>query len=386
MEASDRFEVARILRQQGYTIISCEEKASQKGDIKKLFSFFSRSVSSTDKVIFSRNLGVMVGAGLSLTRALGVLSKQTQNKRFKKIINELEDFVNKGKMLSEAMKNYPKVFSPLFVAMVRVGEEGGRLSESLKLVADQMEKDNNLIRKIKGAMVYPSVIIVAMILIGILMLVYVVPTLVSTFKELNIELPATTRAIIFFSDFFVNHFIFFITGIIFLFSLSIWIIQTKRGKRIVADILLKIPLFSGITKKVNAARTCRTLSSLISSGVNIIDSLSITQDVLQNYRYKNVLERAKEEVQRGTLMSEIFKSNSNLYPILVGEMMAVGEETGKLSDMLLQLANFYEEEVENATKDLTTVIEPILMVIIGGVVGFFAISMIQPMYSMMGGI
>ncbi len=384
VEAKDRFEVANILRQGGYTVISCEEKKESKR--KNILFFLPQSVSVTDKMIFSRNLGVMISAGLAITRSLDVLQKQTGNKRFKKIILSLMDSVNKGRPLSEAMKDYPKIFSSLFIAMVKVGEESGKLSEALKLTADQLEKDHNLTKKIKGAMIYPSIIVVTMILIGILMFIYVVPTLVSTFKDLSIDLPLSTKVIIFISDFFTGHIILVLSSITFLVFLFIWAVGTNRGKKLIANFLLKMPLISPITKKVNSARTCRTLASLVSSGVNIIESLSITKDVLQNYHYKNVLGEAAVSVQKGTPMSEIFKNADKFYPVLVGEMMAVGEETGKLSEMLMRLAGFYEEEVEEATKDLTTVIEPLLMIVIGAVVGFFAVSMIQPMYSMMSGI
>jgi len=383
MEAKDRFEVARSLRQKGFSIVTCEPKRESKKF--KLFSFFSLPISVSDKMIFSRNFGVMNSAGLSVSRALEILGKQTEKENFRKVILGLKDSVTKGKPLSEAMKEYPKVFSPFFVAMVRVGEESGRLSDSMKLIADQLERDNNLIKKVRGAMVYPIIIITVMILIGILMLIYVVPTLVSTFKELGVDLPTSTKIVIFLSDFFTGHFILFVLILLSLIMIFVLMSYSQRGKRFFSTIVLKIPIISGITKKINSARTSRTLASLISGGVNIIEALSITEDVLQNHHYKNVLERAKEEVQKGSPMSEIFKEADKFYPLLVGEMMAVGEETGKMSDMLMRLASFYEEEVENATKDLTTIIEPFLMVIIGLVVGFFAVSMIQPMYSMTGG-
>lgn len=383
-EAKDRFELARLLRQEDYTLVSFKEKKEKK---RSSFNFAGlMGVSISDKMIFSRNLGVMISAGLSLTRALDILSRQTKNKKFKKIILALMENVQKGIPLSEAMKIYPNVFSSLFIAMIKVGEESGKLSESLKLVAEQLERDHVLTRKIKGAFIYPVIIIIVMIVIGILMLLYVVPTLVSTFKELNVELPTSTKIIIFISDFLVNHPVS-VTGIFLaLIFIFFWLGRTERGKRLFSAVFLHLPLFSTIVKKINSARTSRTLASLIGSGVNIIEALSITKDVLQNHRYKQILENAKADVQKGSLISESFKKASNIYPLLVGEMMAVGEETGKLSEMLNRLAVFYEDEVAEATKDLTTIIEPLLMVIIGAIVGFFAISMIKPMYSMMSGL
>lgn len=384
MEAKDRFELALILRQRGYTLVSFKEKKEKEKFLSFLFSFGGVKIS--EKMMFSRNLGVMISSGLSITRSLEILSRQTKNKNFKKILLSLMDRVQKGISLSEAMKNYPRVFNSLFIAMAKVGEESGKLSESLKIVSEHLEQERALTKKIKGALIYPVIIIVAMILIGILMLIYVVPTLISTFKELNIQLPLSTQIIISTSNFLVAHTILVLAVIIFLVLAAFWFLRTERGRRIGGNISLRLPLLSSLLKKINTGRTSRTLASLISSGVNILDALSITKDVLQNYRYKQILENAQNEVQKGVPLSESFKKANDLYPVLLGEMLAVGEETGKISEMLNRIAVFYEEEVAETTKDLTTVIEPLLMVVVGVIVGFFAISMIKPMYSMLEGI
>jgi len=383
-EAKDRFELALILRQKGYILVSFKEKKEKEKFLSFLFSFGGVKVS--EKMMFSRNLGVMISSGLPITRSLEILSRQTKNKKFKKILLSLMDRVQKGISLSEAMKSYPRVFNSLFIAMAKVGEESGKLSESLKIVSEHLEQERALTKKIKGALIYPVIIIVTMILIGILMLIYVVPTLTSTFKELNIQLPMSTQIIISTSNFLVAHTILVLAIIIFLVLIVFWFLRTEKGKRLGGNISLRLPLFSSLLKKLYAGRTSRTLASLISSGVNILDALSITKDVLQNYRYKQILENARNEVQKGIPLSESFKKASNLYPLLLGEMLAVGEETGKISEMLNRIAVFYEEEVAETTKDLTTVIEPLLMVIVGVVVGFFAISMIKPMYSMLEGV
>lgn len=384
MEANDRFDLAKLLKRQNYILISCKEEAEKKSFIR-LPDIFSR-VSISDKIFFSRNLSVMVSAGVSIAKGLEILSRQTKNKGFKKTLGNLEDFIKKGGSLSEGMKQFASVFSPLFIAMVRVGEETGKLSESLILVSEQMERDNAIRKKVKGAMMYPSIVVIAMILIGILMLIYVVPTLVSTFEELGVELPLSTRIIIALSKFFTEHTILFVISAFIIIATGIFIVRSRNGKKITNKIFIRLPLFSGIIKKVNSARTSRTLASLISAGVDILEALSITKDVVQNDEYKEVLEKARSDIQKGVPMSESFKKSFNLYPILVGEMMAVGEETGKLTDMLMRLAAFYEDEVAETTKNMSTIIEPILMVVIGAVVGFFAVSMIKPMYSMVSGL
>ncbi len=383
-EAQNRFDLAKILRQRKYTLVSFKKK-KQRGILSISIPGFG-GVSMAEKIIFSQNLSVMISAGVPLVKGLEILGKQTQNLKFKDVIKNLSGNIRKGKSLSESMEQYPKIFSSLFIAMIRVGEESGNLSESLKIVGEQIERDNTLRKKIKGAMIYPLIIVIAMIIIAILMLIYVVPTLISTFQELGVDLPASTKAIIFISGFLTSHTLSFILSLFFVIVAGSFALQSETGKRAVSTIILKLPIFSPLVKKINSARTSRTLASLISSGVDILDALDITKDVLQNHHYKAVLEQAKKDIQKGLPLSESFKKANKLYPVLVGEMMSVGEETGQLSSMLTRLADFYEEDVSNTTNNMSTIIEPVLMVIIGAAVGFFAISMIKPMYSMMNGI
>ncbi|MBI2039315.1 MAG: type II secretion system F family protein [Candidatus Niyogibacteria bacterium] len=383
-EAADRFALAAALRKKGYFLISSREArtAASRGP---LLSFLGH-VSLAEKMMFARNLSVMSGAGVSIVKSLDVLARETQSGRFSKALADLSVAVTKGKSLSQAMEENPALFSKLFRAMVRAGEASGRLEESLKLVAMQMERDYDLIRKVRGAFMYPAIILAAMVAIGILMLIFVVPTLLQTFEELDVEIPATTQFIVSVSSFFLNHSILASVLSLAVIGAGVGAVLSARGRQIVGIVLLRLPVISGIVKKVNAARTARTLSSLIGSGVEIMEALSVTTDVVQNPRFKRVLEESRSEIQKGNPISAVFIKHSHLYPVVVGEMIAVGEETGKLSEMLERLAVFFEEEVAEETKSLATVIEPFLMIIIGAIVGFFAISMIQPIYSVVGGI
>ncbi len=380
-EARDKFELTRVLRQEGYVVIRAEEERRRFS--LKLPAVFNR-ISVSDKMLMSRNLGVMVGAGLALARALDVLAKETANRRFQGVLLDVAASIRKGENFSQALGKHPDVFSNLFRAMVASGEKTGKLEESLKLISHQLKRDYDLKRKIRGALMYPAIVVSAMIGVGILMMVYVVPTLVSTFKELNVALPLSTQLIIAVSNFLQNYY-WAVPFIILALVAAVWLLlKSRRGTKFFDAIVLKIPVISGLVKKTNAARTARTLGSLIGSGVEILESLKITEDVLQNHYYKEVLESARQDIAKGDPISKIFIANPHLYPSLVGEMMSVGEETGKLSDMLFRLAVFYENEVASSTKDLSTVIEPVLMIVIGAVVGFFAISMIQPLYSVVG--
>ena len=384
MEASSKTDLAGKLREQGYIPTLVEEKNKKS----RAASFFSRFgiVSAADKIMFAKNLGVMLSAGLPLTRALEILSRQTNNRFFSRTIIYLMHDVQKGDFLSSAMKKFPKTFPNIFIAMVKTGEESGQLSESLGLAGLQLEKDYTLMKKVQGAMAYPAIILIAMVLIGVFMFIYVVPTLVATFKDLNVDLPLSTKIIIFISDLAVKH-----TYLLIIFFLAVvfsagWFLRTEKGKIFLGNVFLKTPMISPIVKKINSARTSRTLATLISSGVNVVEALTVTRDVLQNNKYKEVLTRAIGDVQKGVPISNSFKEATKIYPVLLGEMMAVGEETGKTAEMLEKIAIFYEEEVAEATKNMATVIEPILMIFIGAAVGFFALSMIKPMYSMMNGI
>jgi type IV pilus assembly protein PilC len=330
----------------------------------------------------ARNLGQMIDAGLPITRGLSIMERQAKKGKLKEILKSLNESISKGDTLSDAMKNYPKIFSALFVSMVRAGEESGNLAMALRTVADQMEKTFQLNRKIRGAMMYPIVIICLMVVIAFLMMIFMVPTLTSTFSGLGVSLPFATRVIIWLSDFLQSYFIFVIIGAIIIFGLFAAGLRTPRGQKWLDWSLLHLPIFAELTKQINTARTARTLSSLLSSGVDIVMAIDVTHDVLQNFYYREVMDEIKKTVQKGAQISTIFTDNEKLYPLFMGEMVAVGEETGKIGEMLLSVAVFYEDEVDQQTKDMSSVIEPIIMIVIGVAVGFFAYAVLVPMYSL----
>jgi len=387
-EATDRFAVAKEIREAGGIPLSINED-NGRGDfsLKNItkITVFSK-VSLSEKIIFTNNLSGMLSAGLALTRALSVLEKQSTNPSMLNVLKNLIDEVNKGGTLSSGMKKFPKVFSSVFVSMVHSGEESGGLPRVLSEIGTTLKKSYELNKKIKGAMIYPSIIIGTIIVIGILMMIYVVPTLTETFKDLGSDLPASTRFIIWLSDTLSQNILSFILVVLVIIGGFVLLAKLKTTKRYLDFIVLRLPVIGNLIKETNSARTTRTLSSLLSSGVDMSRALTITEDILQNSYYKKVVHDSILAIEKGITLSTIFKENINLYPVMVGEMIEVGEETGKLSQMLLDVAIFYESEVDNKTKNLSTIIEPVLMVFIGGAVGFFAISMISPMYSVMDNI
>lgn len=381
-EARDKFALAHELRKEGLTILSAiAEKRGFSDSLKVLNDSFS-SVPLKQKITFANNLSSMLIAGLSLSRALKILERQTSNKKLKKVTTTIIRDIDAGGSLSEALAKESTIFPPVFSAMVRAGEQSGNLPNSLKMVAEQMNKTYTLQRKVKGALMYPGVIIVIMMIISVLMLIFVVPTLTKTFASLHVALPWQTQLIVSASSFLVNHYFIAALAVLIIIGLSAWFLRTAFGKQARTYVALHMPVVGTIVRESNSAQMARTLSSLISSGVEMVQALETTKGVMQNDSYKQVLTEATLAVQKGQPLSGVFQAHENLYPILVGEMIEVGEETGNLAGMLLQTAIFYEEEVDAATKDMSTIIEPLLMLLIGGAVGFFAISIIQPIYSL----
>ncbi|MEI7688808.1 MAG: type II secretion system F family protein [Candidatus Nomurabacteria bacterium] len=384
-ESLDKFSLAREIRERGGTPLSIKELGVKETGFSMDIKIFNR-VSLSEKIMFTNNLSGMLSAGLSLTRALSVLEKQTTNKYFKSILKSLIDGIDKGDTLSTGMKKFPKVFSGVFISMVHSGEESGGLPNTLKEIGVTLKKTYDLNKKIKGAMIYPSVIIIAIFAIGVLMMIYVVPTLTKTFVDIGVPLPASTQFIIFISDTLSQHFPIFVLFIGALIAIGILISKFSITRRYFDLIILKLPILGTLIKEMNTARTARTLSSLLSSGVDLSKALSITEEVLQNVHYKELIHNSINSIEKGIVLSISFKEHTDLYPIMVGEMIEVGEETGKLSQMLIDIAAFYENEIDNKTKNLSTIIEPVLMIFIGVAVGFFAIAMIKPMYSVMDNI
>lgn len=391
LEAKDQHEVARLLHDQGYVLISAvaREGGGSKDEGATRFTFGALigkffGVRLVEKMMFARHLSVMIGSGLSLDRAIEVLSRQASSRKLRAILVELGSDVRKGVSFGDALAKHPTEFNELFVSMVRVGEESGTLEEVLKVLSRQMQKDNELLSRVRGAMIYPAIILTVMVGIGILMMILVVPKLAEVFADLEIELPFTTRTIIFLGNFLAHNTVAVLISIPVLVFFIRMALASAQGKKFLDTVAINSPLISGITKKVNTARFARTLSSLIRSGVPIVRTLEILSGTLTNHYYKDSIISAIERVKKGDSLFAALGDYPRLYPPIVIQMIAVGEETGALAEIMQRLAHFYEAEVANITRNLSSVIEPILMVVIGAAVGFFAVSMIQPMYSMLG--
>lgn len=383
VESPSRFEVYSQVRNEGGFVVAIEE---QRGLSLEMLARFNISIGTGIKrmeiIRVAKNLSAMLSAGLSISRALSVIERQSSNTHLKVLATNLSESVKKGSSFHEALAMHPDVFPEIFVAMARAGEESGSLADSLTVVALQMERSEELVRKIKGAMIYPIIVITAVIIVGILMLIFVVPTLTNTFTELGVEVPLATRVIVALSDFMVAHMLLVIFSLCAAIIGSVLFVRSRIGNRLVLAIALHLPVIGELVRETYTARASRTLSSLLAAGVPVLDALSITKAVVHAETFSQVVGEAEAHVKKGELLSTAFSEHANLYPVLMSDMLAVGEETGKVAEMLKQIAEFYEEDVAQKTKDLSTIIEPVLMIIIGIFVGIFAVSMIAPIYQL----
>lgn len=382
IDAPSRFAVYDQVQNEGGTVVQISESSGGFTLPKWLFISIGSGVKHSEISRLAKNLAAMLGAGLSLARALSVIERQSSNKRLKAIVTGLSDAIRKGSSFHEALAAYPRVFSGLFIAMTKAGEESGALAESLSMVGLQMERADELTRKIRGAMIYPAIVVTAIIVVGILMLMYVVPTLTSTFTQLGVQVPLATRLIVSLSDFLVGNMALVLTAIIVFVFGGIAFVRSRTGQNIVLRIALYLPVVKELVRETYAARASRTLSSLLASSVPVLEALAITREVVGAPLFANVITEAEAHVQKGESLSVAFSGHTKLYPLLMSDMLAVGEETGKVTDMLKQIAEYYEADVAEKTKDLSTIIEPVLMLLIGVGVGVFAVAMIAPIYSL----
>ncbi len=361
-----------------------EEKAKKiniMSSINGVLEKFSR-IPISEKLFFVQNLGIMLKAGISLSVALKTLARQTNNKRFAKIIAEISKNVEKGVSFTESLKPHEKIFGQLFINMVESGEISGKLEEVLKRLHIQFKKNHELVAKVKGALTYPAVILLVMIGMGIFMMISVVPSIAAMFKDLNAELPFATKMLIKLSESLVAHGALYLIGAVVLILIIVQAAKTKKGKYFFHGLLLKLPIFSTIIKKINLARFARTISSLLKTDIMIIKSLQITANVLGNVYYRDALNEMSVKIKKGGTINEVIANYEKLFPPIVTQMIAVGEETGELDFILEELAEFYEGEVDQTMNNLPSIIEPVLILVLGSAVGGMAVAIIMPMYSL----
>ncbi len=360
--------------------INNNSKQSTIDKINEYLLKFSR-VPIKERLFFVQHLGLMLKSGISLSIALYTLAAQTKNKYFQKILNNVGKKVEEGTSFAEALKPHQKIFGEMFISMIEAGELSGKLESVLNELFIQMKKEHKLISKIKGALTYPAVILMAMFGIGTFMIIVVVPKITAMFDDLDAELPLPTKILINISDILRNNGIISAVSSVLIIVLTIKILKTEKGKYIFHGLLLRMPILSPIIKKINLARFSRNISSLLKTDIMIIKSFQITAKVISNLHYRKVIMEMAEKIKKGGKLNEVIKTSPKLFPPVVTQMIAVGEETGELDNILIELAEFYEEEVDQIMENLPAIIEPLLILTLGLGVGGIAVAIIMPMYS-----
>ncbi|MBA3423000.1 MAG: type II secretion system F family protein [Rubrobacter sp.] len=376
-EGSGTVAVAQELRQQGLLVIDVREQSVGQKDILEPF----KRIKLNDLVVFSRQLATMINAGLPIVRALYVLSEQTENPKLKDVVVAVRKDVEAGLSLSESLEKPPEVFSRLYVEMVKAGEIGGILDGVLLRVADQLERDQDLRRKVKSAMTYPVVVLVLAILAASFMLIFIVPVFAKMFQDLGGTLPLPTRIAMGASDILTSIFgVLVYTGMALAVVMFLRWKKTEQGRKVWGQAVLRIPAKIGdVVRKVALARFARTLATLSAAGVPILQSIEITATSSGNWVVEKALLKSRDAIREGIPIYKPLEAEP-VFPPMVTRMIAVGEETGDIDGMLTKIAEFYESEVDAAVKALTSIIEPLMIVVVGGIVGGIVIAMYLPMF------
>lgn len=377
IEATTESEVLNYLRKNNYIPISITHN---KTIIPQFNAIFDK-VTFTDIVEFTRQLAIMLNAGLTLVDCLAILEKQVTKEGMVTLIQSIQKEVLTGNAFSKALQKYPQHFSNLYIALVKSGEASGKMSDILLKLADNLEKEREFQGKVKGALTYPIVVVVGMVGIMFIMITFVIPKLLNLYKDFNIELPISTQVLIVISSFLSQFWPFVIAGGFFASGAFNRYTKTAQGKLFIDTIMLKLPVFGKIVSISSLVDSTRTLSILIGAGVSILDTLMIIVDTTGNAVYKNAFAHIVKEVERGVSLGNAF-NNEDIFPPILVQMVTVGEQTGNLDDTMMRISHYFDLESELAIKTLTTLIEPLILVLLGLGVGFLVISVITPIYNL----
>jgi type IV pilus assembly protein PilC len=364
------------LEENNYTVLSLLPKQG----LNLNFDIFQK-IKNKDIVIFSRQFSVMISANVSLVQALRVLVDQTVNQKLKKIINAIANDVDGGARLSEAMSAHPEAFSRFFTSVIRSGETSGKLDEVLEYLAEQMERDYDMISKVKGAMIYPAIILILLAVVGAFSMIFVVPQLTTVLTESGVALPLPTRMLIGISDLFVNFWWLMAALLVAVLVGFRFYGRTDKGRRNLDIIKLRLPIFGPLFRLIYLVRFSRSMHTLIVGGVTISQSLEVAADVVDNEVYRDLILQTLEAVEGGDSISSIF-SHSDQIPPMVSQMLVIGEKTGKIDLILSKITDFYSREASAIVANLMVLIEPIVLVVMGVAVATMIVAIIMPMYNM----
>mgnify|MGYP002760280165 CR=1 FL=1 len=371
--------------------ISDEEKtdgeSGQQEDDKKWYqkdiNINLTGVSNKQILFFTKNLSIMLQAGSTLSEALEVMQQQGEGK-LEQIVKDVKDKVNKGFEFSQALEEYPDTFSNTYISVLKVGEKTGSLGKNLKYLVEQLEKTQSLKKKILGAMFYPAVVLTGGLLVTLGIIIFILPKITGLFKSFDVELPWTTQLLINISSLFQNYGLLMGLGITAFVILLVWVLKQDFVKPFTHWLILKTPVVKTISKHFNLIMFFRTLSILLKSGITIDEGLKTCSQTVQNIKYRNFLEKAYNEVNAGDSLTHVMKQREDLFPVTNIQIISVGEDSGTLSDSLEYCSDIHEEELDDLTKNLSDILEPILLILMGLLVAFLAMSIITPIYSITG--
>lgn len=348
------------------------------------FSFLQPRLSLKEQAVFAKRLSLLVKAGVPLLDSISLLEEQAGSSANKKMFGKIRHDISNGQFLYKSLGRFPKIFGEFIINIIRVGEISGTLYTNLKYLADEMEKKRQLRQKVVGALVYPIVIIIAALGISALMTVFLFPKLLPIFQSLNVPLPLSTRALLLLSSTLINHWLFIIIGLIVLVVAFAMLMRLKPFRYVVHDISLRLPIVGGMLKHYHLTNICRISGTLFKSQVRVLETIEVTAETTTNLIYRDRLKKLHRSITKGGKISSYLQKYPKLFPRVLSHMVAVGEMTGSLSDTLIYLGEIHESELDEQTKRLSSIIEPVMMVGVGLMVGFIAISIITPIYEVTG--
>src|SRR5712692_6406898 len=376
IEAPDRTSAVGELRKRAILVTKIQERAGSKSPSKA-----GGKVKDKEMAIFTRQFSTMIDAGLPLVQCLNILAEQSESKNLRDVTGRVARSVEQGSTLADSLRRHPRAFDDLFTNMVEVGESGGILDVVFQRLAAYIEKAAALKRKVKGAMIYPASIISVAFLVVIFMLTFVIPTFTKMFKDLGADLPLPTQVVVWFSDFVRSYILFIFAGVIGCFSALRAYYRTERGRSTIDALMLKLPVIGTLIRKVAVARFTRTLGTLVSSGVPILEGLRITARTAGNRVVEKAVMQCRAAVTAGKTLAEPLKA-SGVFPPMVIQMISVGEQTGALDAMLSKIADFYDDEVDTAVSSMTALLEPIMIVVLGVLIGGLVVAMYLPIFKL----
>lgn len=380
VQADSERAAAKLLIAQGMVPLTVVEQ-SQSGNV---FEKVTNRITGKDRVIFTRQLATLINAGLPLAQSLHTVVEQTQNKKLKSVIQDIITSVEGGKSLADSFARHPEVFNNVFIALLSAGEASGTLDKALERIALQQEKDSEMLSKVRGAMVYPTIVLAAIVGVIVFMMTTVMPQIESLYKDLKAQLPFITQVMVGISDFGARFWWLMIILIVAAVYFLRRYIATDAGRRVVDTIKLHIPLFGAMFEKLYMARFTRTGETLMSTGVPMLEMLRIASKSVNNVIISKSIDRAAEKVKGGKALSVALKNDDNILP-LVSQMISIGEQSGGIDKMLGKAATFYENELDNTIRSISTAIEPILMMVLAAVAGVLVAAILLPVYSLVGG-